>query len=116
MSEINYKHNPKLTPNARELRKNMTKEEKQLWYNYLRKCKVRFLRQKVIDNYIVDFYCSKLNLVIELDGSHHYEDKGLKYDKIGTEKLALSLRKYFQRLSFAKKMENRFLQVQKIFL
>ena len=71
MSEIDYKHNPKLTPNARELRKNMTKEEKQLWYNYLRKCKVRFLRQKVIDNYIVDFYCSKLNLVIELDGSQH---------------------------------------------
>ncbi|MBR5544963.1 MAG: endonuclease domain-containing protein [Clostridia bacterium] len=87
MSEIDYKHNPKLTPNARELRKNMTKEEKQLWYNYLRKCKVRFLRQKVIDNYIVDFYCSKLNLVIELDGSQHYEDKGLKYDKIRTKKL-----------------------------
>ena len=87
MSETNYKHNPKLTPNARELRKNMTKEEKQLWYNYLRKCKDRFLRQKVIDNYIVDFYCSKLNLVIELDGSQHYEDKVLKYDKIRTEKL-----------------------------
>ncbi len=87
MSEFNYKHNPKLTPNARELRKNMTKEEKQLWYNYLRKCKVRFLRQKVIDNYIVDFYCAKLNLIIELDGSQHYEEKGLKYDKIRTEKL-----------------------------
>lgn len=65
----------------------MTKEEKQLWYNYLRKSKVRFLRQKVIDNYIVDFYCSKLNSIIELDGSQHYEETGLKYDKIRTEKL-----------------------------
>ncbi len=84
---MNYKHNPNLTPNARELRKNMTKEEKQLWYNFLNKTSVRFLRQKVIDNYIVDFYCSKLNLIIELDGSQHYEEKGLHKDKIRTEKL-----------------------------
>ena len=84
---MNYKHNPELTPNARKLRKNMTKEEKQLWYNFLNKASVRFLRQKVIDNYIVDFYCSKLNLIIELDGSQHYEEKGLLYDKIRTEKL-----------------------------
>ncbi len=85
---MDYKHNPKLTENARNLRKNMTKEEKRLWYNYLKDCPVRFLRQKVIDNFIVDFYCSSLKLIIELDGSQHYDEKGLnKYDKIRTEKL-----------------------------
>ncbi len=85
---MDYKHNPKLTENARALRKNMTKEEKHLWYDYLRKSKVRFLKQKVIDNYIVDFYCSELNLVIELDGGQHYDEKGnIKYDTIRTEKL-----------------------------
>ncbi len=65
----------------------MTKEEKHLWYDFLRTYPVRFLRQKVIDNYIVDFYCSKAKLVIELDGSQHYEDKGREYDKIRTKKL-----------------------------
>lgn len=84
---MNYKHNPKLTERAKELRKNMTKEERRLWYDYLRNCEVRFLRQKVIDNYIVDFYCSKAKLIIELDGSQHYESKGLLKDEIRTEKL-----------------------------
>lgn len=82
-----YKHNPKLTDNARNLRKNMTKEERHLWYDYLRNYKIRFLRQKVIDNYIVDFYCSKAKLVIELDGSQHYDQKGLLKDKIRTERI-----------------------------
>lgn len=82
-----YKHNPQLTGNARNLRKNMTKEERHLWYDYLRNYKVRFLRQKVIDNYIVDFYCSKAKLVIELDGSQHYEEKASLSDKIRTEKI-----------------------------
>ena len=79
-----YKHNPKLTDNAKKLRKDMTKEERHLWYDFLRKYPVRFLRQKVIDNYIVDFYCSKAKLVIELDGSQHYETDGLLKDKIRT--------------------------------
>ena len=51
------KHNPKLTENAKELRKNMTKEEKHLWYDFLKTYPVRFLRQKVIADYIADFYC-----------------------------------------------------------
>ena len=51
------KHNPKLTDNVKALRKNMTKEERQVWYDFLQTYPVRFLRQKVIDNYIVDFYC-----------------------------------------------------------
>ena len=79
------KHNVDLTINARNLRKNMTKEERHLWYDFLKRYPVRFLRQKVIDNYIVDFYCYSARLIIELDGSQHYEEKGLLKDKIRTE-------------------------------
>ncbi len=53
----------------------MTKEERHLWYDFLRTYPVRFLRQKVIDNYVVDFYCNEARLVIELDGSQHYGKK-----------------------------------------
>lgn len=81
------KHNPKLSANARVLRKDMTPEERHLWYDFLRLYPVRFLRQKVIDAYIVDFYCSSARLVIELDGSQHYEEKGLLKDKIRTGKI-----------------------------
>ncbi len=81
------KHNSKLTKNARILRKNMTKEERHLWYEFLRSYPIRFLRQKVIDNYIVDFYCHEARIIIELDGSQHYEEKGLLKDKIRTEKI-----------------------------
>ena len=77
-----YKHNPKLTPNAKKLRKEMTEEERKLWYTFLREFPVRFLRQKVIDGYIVDFYCSKAKLVIELDGSQHYEEREEVKDRI----------------------------------
>lgn len=84
---MNYKHNIKLSDNARALRKNQTKEENHLWYDFLKDFPVRFLRQKVIDNYIVDFYCSKAKLIIELDGSQHYEEQGLLKDQIRTEKL-----------------------------
>ena len=81
------KHNTKLTANAKVLRKNMTKEERHLWYDFLKNYPVRFLRQKVIDNYIVDFYCHRARLIIELDGSGHYEEKGLLKDKIRTERI-----------------------------
>ena len=81
------KHNANLTSNAKALRKNMTKEERHLWYDFLRNHPLRFLRQKVIDNYIVDFYCHEARLIIELDGSQHYEEKGLLKDKIRTEKI-----------------------------
>ena len=65
--------NSNLTKLARNLRKNQTKEEAFLWYNFLRKQPVRVHRQYVIGNYIVDFYCHQARLVIELDGSQHYE-------------------------------------------
>jgi very-short-patch-repair endonuclease len=81
------KHNPALTANARNLRKCMTKEERHLWYDFLRAYPVRFLRQKVIGQYIVDFYCHEAKLVIELDGSQHYEEQGLLKDKIRTERM-----------------------------
>ena len=77
---MDRKHNKSIVPTARMLRKNMTKEEKHLWYDYLRTYPVRFLRQKVLGKYIVDFYCAEAKLVIELDGSQHYEEKGIEYD------------------------------------
>ena len=84
---MDRKHNTELTSNAKTLRKNMTKEERHLWYDFLKMYPVRFLRQKVIDNYIVDFYCHSARLIIELDGSQHYEEKGLLKDKIRTERI-----------------------------
>ena len=65
----------------------MTKEERHLWYDFLRDYPVRFLRQKVIDNYIVDFYCHQARLIIELDGSQHYEEDAFRKDAIRTQRL-----------------------------
>ena len=78
---MDYKHNPPLVPLARKLRKEMTKEERRLWYCFLRSYPVKFLRQKVIGNYIVDFYCAKAKLVIELDGSQHFEEQNEEKDR-----------------------------------
>ena len=75
------KQNPAVTPFAKALRKNMTKEERHLWYDYLKIYPVRFSRQKVLGKYIADFYCAKANLVIELDGSGHYTSQGKWYDE-----------------------------------
>ena len=83
----NSKHNSVLTPRAQRLRKEMTKEERHLWYDFLRSYPVRFLRQKVIDDYIVDFYCHQARLIVELDGSQHYTEKGLLKDNIRTHKI-----------------------------
>ena len=66
--------NSRLTPNARSLRKNMTKEERHLWYDFLRNLPINVHRQKVIGRSIVDFYIAEAKLVIELDGSQHYEE------------------------------------------
>ncbi|MBQ8576224.1 MAG: endonuclease domain-containing protein [Clostridia bacterium] len=77
---MNKTANSKLTTNAKTLRKNMTKEERHLWYDFLKTQSITFNRQKVIGIYIVDFYCATAKLVIELDGSQHYEDKGKEAD------------------------------------
>ena len=82
------KHNKTIVPAAKALRKNMTKEERHLWFDFLRNYPVRFLRQKIIGHYIVDFYCAKAKLVIELDGSQRFEEQGLVADTERTAFLA----------------------------
>ena len=77
---MEHKHNKTLVSNAKSLRVNMTKEERHLWYDYLRTYDIRFLRQKVLGKYIVDFYCPKAKIVVELDGSQHYEPIGIEKD------------------------------------
>lgn len=86
--KLDRKHNKDLIRVAKNLRSNMTKEEKHLWYDYLKNYKVRFSRQKILGKYVADFYCAKANLVIELDGSQHYQEKELDYDKARTEYLS----------------------------
>ncbi len=76
-----------LLPAARALRRNMTRQEKHLWYDFLRQYPVRVYRQRVIDRFIADFYCHQARLVIELDGSQHYSDEGLAYDEARTQVL-----------------------------
>ena len=77
---VERRYNKENIPKAKALRKNMTKEERHLWYDFLRSYPVKFYRQKVMGRYIVDFYCAKANLIVELDGSQHYEEAGMKYD------------------------------------
>ncbi len=72
-------------PKARLLRREMTKQEKKLWYQYLKKYEIHWYRQRPIDHYIVDFYCSRAKLVLELDGSQHYTVEGEEYDAIRTD-------------------------------
>jgi very-short-patch-repair endonuclease len=71
---MNERSNPKLTGISKMLRRNMTKEEKHLWYDFLKQLPQTINRQKVIGPYVVDFYCACARLVIELDGSQHYEE------------------------------------------
>jgi len=83
MSDI-YR-NFKLRDVSRDLRKSMTKQEKHLWYDCLAGYPVRWYKQRIIDNFIVDFYCSQAKLVVELDGSQHYTEQGEAYDKERSE-------------------------------
>ena len=78
---MQYKHNHALVSSAKELRKNMTKEERHLWYDFLKDYPARFQRQKILGKYIVDFYCAGAKLVIELDGSQHYEPEEMAKDE-----------------------------------
>ena len=78
---MNRTSNPKLTPYARRLRREMTKEERHLWYDFLKALPVTVRRQKVLGPYIADFYCAGSKLVIELDGSQHYVDGGPDRDR-----------------------------------
>ena len=78
------KHNKQLIPLAKQLRREMTKEERHLWYDFLRAYPVRFSRQKVLGKYIADFYSAEAKLVIELDGAQHYEDANTEKDAART--------------------------------
>ena len=66
---------------SQALRKNMTKEERHLWYDFLKEYPVQFKRQVPFENYIADFYCFQAKLVVELDGSQHYEPEEMEYDQ-----------------------------------
>ncbi|MBE6886870.1 MAG: endonuclease domain-containing protein [Ruminococcaceae bacterium] len=79
---MNNTNNSKLTKNAQKLRKNMTFEERHLWYDFLRQLPVTINRQKVLGNYIADFYCASAKIIIELDGSQHYEEKAAEKDVV----------------------------------
>lgn len=78
MTDVNLKDK------ARELRNNATSQEDKLYYQFLRRFNVRIHRQKVIGYYIVDFYCHKAKLVIELDGGQHFQDEQLVHDDMRT--------------------------------
>ena len=81
----NHYYNGDLIPRARELRKEMTRHERHLWYDYLRTYPVKIYRQRVISGFVTDFYCPSAKLVIELDGSQHFTPDGLAYDAGRTE-------------------------------
>lgn len=82
---MSLEYNKKNITLAKNLRKNATKQENHLWYDFLSKYKVRFQRQKAIDNFIADFYCDKAKLIIEIDGSQHYTADGKEKDEFRTE-------------------------------
>ena len=73
--------NNQLLPRAKELRRDMTPQERKLWYLFLRKYPVKIYKQRIIESFIVDFYCASAKLVIELDGSQHYGEQGQAYDR-----------------------------------
>ena len=72
---------------ANQLRKNMTRHEKRLWYEFLADYPIRFRRQETIGPYVVDFFCSKAGLYVELDGSQHFKSAGITYDEKRTDYL-----------------------------
>ena len=94
---LNQTNNPNLRKYAQKLRREMTKEERRLWYGFLKQLPVTVNRQKVIGHFIADFYCASAKLVIELDGSQHYEDEGAASDRerdLALNELGISVVRY----------------------
>ena len=89
MEPKSIRKNSDLLGVAKILRRNMTSQEKHLWYDFLRYYPVKVYKQRIINNYIADFYCHKARLVIEVDGLQHLTKQGLEYDKLRTEEIAL---------------------------
>jgi very-short-patch-repair endonuclease len=79
-----FDYNRKLIERARENRKNMTPAERRIWYDIIPTLPLKFLRQRVIGNYIADFYCASKKLVIEIDGNSHFSNDAEKYDEVRT--------------------------------
>ncbi|MBQ2898896.1 MAG: endonuclease domain-containing protein [Oscillospiraceae bacterium] len=95
-----FPRNKNLLDYAKELRKNMTPEEKELWYKFLSKHPFRFRRQEIIGDYIADFYCDRAKLVIEIDGAQHFEHDSAEYDRERTkyfESLGISVIRFLNR-------------------
>ena len=82
---MSFEYNKKNIALAKLLRKHATPEENHLWHDFLSDYEIRFQRQKAIDNFIADFYCHRAKLIIEIDGSQHYSEDGLKRDEYRTE-------------------------------
>ena len=74
-------YNKRLVSNARTLRKNMTPEERRLWYDFLKKLPLTVKRQHNIEDYIVDFYIAERKLVIEIDGIQHTTEEHTQADQ-----------------------------------
>ena len=85
MNQNPLKKNNSLLTIARVLRRNMTRQERHLWYDFLRHYPTKVYKQRIIENFIADFYCHGARLVIELDGSQHYTEQGKKQDEKRTE-------------------------------
>ena len=77
---MHVKRNFRMLDQAKELRRNMTSQEKKLWYQFLRDYPVGVYKQRIIESFIADFYCATARLVIEIDGSQHYTEQGMAYD------------------------------------
>ncbi len=80
-------YNKDLKEFSRNLRKNMTEQERKLWFCFLKDYPIKFVRQRSLGSYIADFYCSKAKIIIEIDGSKHYTKEGMEYDTIRTEQI-----------------------------
>ena len=94
---MNKTNNKNLTNISKILRRNMTPEEKHLWYDFLKKLPFTINRQKVIGNYVVDFYCASKKVVIELDGSQHFENKNDKERDLYLKSLDIKILRYWNR-------------------
>ena len=81
-----YKNND-LLDNAKQLRKNMTPQEKRLWFEFLKEYPIKIYKQRIVDEYIVDFYCHKAKVAIEIDGYTHYTPDGKHSDRLRTNDL-----------------------------
>ena len=104
---MRIKKNNKILDVAKILRRNMTPHEKHLWYDFLQHYPIKIYKQRIIDNFVADFYCHQAKLIIELDGSGHYSQEGKAYDEARTlvlESYGLSVIRFSNR-DIAEKFE-----------